>query len=305
MAKAVFTHADGSIYDDHLEERYHFPRTYLNVVERAKGDWIVYYEPRRGKAGSEKIGGRQAYFAVARVVTVDRDPAREDHFYARMSDYLPFPSPPGFREGGVYLESALRKADGSTNKGQFGRNVRDLPEAEFQAILALGFAGVRPELGEDDWSAPDASQGLGEAAAFFEPAPRRIVDQIVSRRFRDAVFARQVKQAYGQTCAMTGLRILNGGGRPEVQAAHIRSVASDGPDTVRNGLALCGTAHWMFDRGLVSVDDDLSILVAKDRLPDAAARLLNPDGRLIAPAAAALRPHRRFLDWHRREVFKG
>ena len=101
MAKAIFTHAPGSIYDDRIEERYHFPRTYLNVVERAQGDWIVYYEPRRLRAGSEETGGRQAYFAVARVVAIDRDPAREDHFYARMADYLPFPSPPAFKEGGL------------------------------------------------------------------------------------------------------------------------------------------------------------------------------------------------------------
>ncbi len=317
MAKAVFTHADGSIYDDHVEERYHFPRTYLNVVQRALGDWIICYEPRRVAAGSEKIGGRQAYFAVARVVGLERDPAREDHFYARMADYLPFASPPGFRIDGHYLESGLGKQDGSTNKGAFGRNVRDLPEAEFDAILALGFANVRPELAEADWAAlDDASQvdllhqphceGFEAPQAPFDPAPpRRIVEQILSRPFRDAAFARQVKLAYAQTCAMTGLKIVNGGGRPEVQAANIRPVAADGPDTVRNGLALCGTAHWMFDRGLVSVDDDLSILFARDRLPDAAARLLNPDGRLIAPMAAALRPHARFLDYHRRQVFKG
>ena len=64
---------------------------------------------------------------------------------------------------------------------------------------------------------------------------------------------------------MTGLRIINGGGRSEVQAAHIRPVASSGPDSVRNGLALSGTAHWMFDRGLLSIGDDYSILIAHDR----------------------------------------
>jgi putative restriction endonuclease len=53
------------------------------------------------------------------------------------------------------------------------------------------------------------------------------------------------------------------------------------------------------------VDDDLSILVARDRLPEAAARLLNADGRARAPASPAFRPHPRFLDFHRREVFKG
>lgn len=312
MAKAVFTHADGSIYDDHPEERYHFPRTYLNVAQRAVGDWIVYYEPRRPAAGSERTGGRQAYFAVARVVRIDRDPARDDHFYARMADYLPFPSPPGFTEGGLHLEGALRKPDGSTNRGAFGRAVRALPDHEFEAILALGFAGLRPELGAEDWAVdrPVAARpkpsgaGFGDAAAAFE-RPRRIVEQIVSRPFREAAFARQVKAAYGQTCAMTGLRILNGGGRPEVEAAHIRPVAADGPDTVRNGVALCATAHWMFDRGLVSIDDDMTILVARDHLPDAARRLLNADGRLIAPEILAQRQHPRFLDFHRREVFKG
>jgi putative restriction endonuclease len=308
MAKAVFTHSPGSSYDDRLEERYHFPRTYLNVVRRAVGDWIVYYEPRRLEAGSERTGGRQAYFAVARVIGLDRDPARADHFYARMADYLPFPSPPSFREGGLYLESALRKEDGSTNRGQFGRNVRDLPDPEFDAILALGFAGVRPDLGAADWAAPDADGppgGVAEERSVFEPAPRRIVEQIVSRPFREAVFARQVKQAYGETCAMTGLRILNGGGRPEVQAAHIRPVAEGGPDVVRNGLALCGTAHWMFDRGLVSVDDDLTLLAARERLPAAAGQLFNADGRLRGPVEPWMRPDRRFLDFHRRHVFKG
>jgi hypothetical protein len=55
----------------------------------------------------------------------------------------------------------------------------------------------------------------------------------------------------GNTCAVTGLCLLNGGGRPEVQAAHIRAVEANGPDTVRNGLALTATVHWMFDRGLI------------------------------------------------------
>lgn len=327
MAHAVFTHADGSIYDDHPEERYHFPRTYLNAVRRAEGDWIVYYEPRRAAAGGGV--GRQVYFAVARVVGIDRDPRDEGHFYARMADYLPFPSPPGFREGGAYLESLLRRADGATNKGAFGRSVRDLPAQEFDAICALGFLGVRPALGAEDWmedraekwavnraqewarDAPPAAPepgGFSDAAAGFEhaaPSPRRLVEQFVSRPFREAAFARQVKAAYGHACALTGLRILNGGGRPEVQAAHIRPVHHDGPDTVRNGLALSGTAHWMFDRGLVSVDDDLSILVACDRLPVEAARLLNADGRLRAPASPALRPHPRFLAHHREAIFKG
>jgi len=55
---------------------------------------------------------------------------------------------------------------------------------------------------------------------------------------------------------MSGLMLRNGGGRPEVQTAHIRPVESRGSDSVRKGLALSGTLHWMFDRGLISVADD-------------------------------------------------
>ena len=226
------------------------------------------------------------------------DPSDAALFYAIMAkgSYLEFERPVPFQEGRLSYESALRKDDGSTNRGAAGRSVRLIPEHEYEAILRSGFTR------ETDLIAQQPADALADEGVVFE---RPLIQQIIQRPFRDAAFARAVKDAYADTCAMTGLRIINGGGRSEVQAAHIRPVAADGPDTVRNGLALCGTAHWMFDRGLVSVDDDLTILVAKDRLPDAAARLLNADRRLIAPMAAALRPSPRFLDFHRREVFKG
>jgi putative restriction endonuclease len=101
------------------------------------------------------------------------------------------------------------------------------------------------------------------------------------------------------------LRLINGGGHPEVQAAHIRSVASAGPDSVRNGLALSGTAHWMFDRGLLAIGDDLGILTMSNGLPEDAARLIVPARRLRMPGDAAMQPHCQFLRWHRENVFKG
>ncbi len=64
------------------------------------------------------------------------------------------------------------------------------------------------------------------------------------------MFRRVVLRAYEQRCAVTGLRLINGGGRAEVEAAHIRPVEANGPDIISNRLALSGTAHWMFDRGL-------------------------------------------------------
>ena len=50
MAKAVLTTKVDPSYDDLPEDRYHFPRRYLNAAREALGDWIVYYEPRRVSA---------------------------------------------------------------------------------------------------------------------------------------------------------------------------------------------------------------------------------------------------------------
>ncbi len=82
MPKAILTTKVDPTYDDLPEQRYHFPRTYLRQVEAAKGDFVIYYEPRRSSDDPASRGGRQAYFATARIVDVIPDPTRADHFYA-------------------------------------------------------------------------------------------------------------------------------------------------------------------------------------------------------------------------------
>ncbi len=99
--------------------------------------------------------------------------------------------------------------------------------------------------------------------------------------------------------------MINGGGRSEVQPAHIRPVAASGPNFLRNGLALCGTAHWMFDRGLISIADDHELLLAKGKVPDQVMSMLNGDRRLLVPTRTDQAPHPMFLKWHRDNVFKG
>ena len=112
-------------------------------------------------------------------------------------------------------------------------------------------------------------------------------------------------RAYDERCAITGLRLINGGGRAEVEAAHIKPVQADGPDIVCNGIALSGTAHWMFDRGLVGLDDDLRIRISRQvNDPDAVASMINPTGALLTPARATDRPWPAFVTWHRSQCFK-
>jgi putative restriction endonuclease len=298
VSKAIFTTKAEPTYDDLPEFRYHFPRTYLRQAEAAVGDEIIYYEPRRTSGDPSSRGGRQAYFAAARVESIRPDAAIPDHFYAFVSGFLPFPRPVPFRDGELYYEAGLQRADGGTSKGAFGRAVRSINDAEFDLILRAGFETLIVP-------APVATQefpGFADEPAMFD---RPIVERVTSRPFRDAAFSGAVKSAYSNTCAVTGLKILNGGGRSEVQAAHIRPVSASGPDSVRNGLALCGTVHWMFDRGLLSLDDDYTILMAPGRVPEPVHRLVNPGSKLKLPARPELRPHPQFLRFHRETVFKG
>ena len=298
MAKAIFTTKVDPTYDDLPEFQYHFPRTYLRAAEAAVGDWIIYYEPRRATGELSSRGGRQAYFATARVAAVRSDPTVPEHFYAFVEDFLQFPRPVPFKDGDLYYESALRRNDGGTNKGAFGQAVRPISDNEYGLILSAASTDLFSSTLSANIALP---QGFAEEPAVFE---RPIVERVTSRPFRDAAFSSAVRAAYDNTCAMTGLKIINGGGRPEVQAAHIRPVADAGPDSVRNGIALCGTFHWMFDRGLLSLDDDLKILLATDRVPDTVSRLINTNRRLVLPRRAELRPHPQFLRFHRESVFK-
>ena len=151
-----------------------------------------------------------------------------------------------------------------------------------------------------------AVSGFHEAHEPFQHlAARQRINQLTNRAVRDRNFRKNVLRAYSERCAITGLRIINGGGRAEAEAAHIKPVEHNGPDIVSNGLALSGTAHWMFDRGLIGLSDDLNILVSRQSNdPDAVKAIVNSSGKLMAPDRPANRPRREFVAWHRKNCFK-
>lgn len=289
MTKAVLTLSPSSVYDDLPEQRYHFPKTYLRQMEAAIGDWVIYYEPRRTGGGTNS-GGRQAYFAIAMVKQVRPDLFNDGYYYADVHNYLPLYSSVPFREGDFYYESMLKRADGKTSKGAFGRAVRSIPDDEYVRIIQLGFSRSLA-----DWEVADNGYMIREE--------RPLIEQIIQRPFRDQAFRQHVRHAYDNTCAITGLKLINGGGRPEVQAAHIVPVEKSGPDSVRNGLALTGTVHWLFDRGLITVDDSFHLVVARKGLPDGTHGLVEHGRKLRLPEDLNSRPHSSFLRWHRENVF--
>lgn len=143
-----------------------------------------------------------------------------------------------------------------------------------------------------------------------DPTPRRTL-ALRALRSRRRAFATEVLDAYERACALCDLRI-QWGNLVEAEAAHIKPHALDGADDVRNGLALCRTHHWSFDRGLWSATD-LAIVevvdagVAAARGADADLASLQPfrGRRLRPPVHAEARPHRAALAWHRGSLYRG
>jgi putative restriction endonuclease len=295
MVKLVLLHKAESIYEDEPDAVYDFPQAYLKAVQEAVGDWIVYYEPVKA--------GPRGYFAVAKISEVMPKPGVEGRYLALIEpqSFLPFDRNVPRLWKGRPFETALTESDGTPKKGGAVQlAVRRLPEADFSRIVNFGLPQELEHMEATRYDPTPA--GLGEEAATFQ---RPVVERLTRRPYREVAFRRKVREAYGYRCAMSGLRLRNGGGRPEVQAAHIRPVESQGSDSVRNGLALSGTLHWMFDRGLISVAEDCeTILVSRNKVPgDVVDRLLSPKGKLLAPREPYNAPHPANLRWHRENIF--
>lgn len=299
MANAVLIQNPHSIYKDEPGVAYHFPKWYLRVVEETIGDWVIVYEGRKGAFG---------YTSVLKVASVLPDLEQADHYFAfreRGKEWQFELVVPRNNPMGEAYEGSLRGADGAAISG--GASVSAVRRLSFGEFTAIVTAGLMPLEG------PEAlPREVVQNYAFAEPRAlftgtetTDIRDTVLSSRVRrDASFACLVKAAYKGRCAISGLDPRNGGGRAEVQAAHIRPVAEKGPDIVVNGLALSGTLHWMFDRGLISVGEKHEILVSDNKVPaEVRQRLISPSGKLHLPDDPRDHPHPAYLKYHRENIY--
>jgi putative restriction endonuclease len=296
--KLVLDMKPNSGYRDDLARRYHFPSRYKLIIDEAIGDWVVFRRPRAG-------GGHMGYIGVGQVEHVEPDPETPGHHYAGIKNFLAFDEVVPWKADGRYLETPLRDLEDKRFIGRLlrGRSARPLAEKDFAAIVGHGLS---------ETLAPANARRLGLTAAEIDeetrdlldaPASeqeRRIVEILLNRKVRDASFRRQVVEAYDARCAVTRLRIVNGGGRAEVQAAHVWAVQHGGPDTVRNGIALSSTVHWLFDRHLISLDEQYRLLVAHNRVPPELRALFHEhEGQIHLPTDPAKWPCGEYVAKHR------
>ncbi len=295
-SKGVFVIGSHSIYQDEPERFYRFPERWMANASKIAGNWIIYLEPRRT--------GPRGYYAVAKFERIVPDPANEGMYLGLIEpgSYLEFGRDVPFQLDGRAVERGLLNPDGRLNNGRAIQSIRPISNDDFNRIVGLGLIDEDELLPRIDDQEPVPDRVHEERIVWEGPVDRATM--LVSRTVRDRQFRKRVLDVYDCRCALTGMKLINGGGRAEAQAAHIMSVGAGGPDVVNNGIALSGTVHWMFDRGLISLSDEGEILLSR-KINDieGVSKLIYGDHKARLPVSDAHRPHVRYLEWHRRECF--
>ena len=84
---------------------------------------------------------------------------------------------------------------------------------------------------------------------------RKTVALTVKKKLRDNSFRKRVLTAYNHQCAVCGIQLKL------VEAAHIIPVQNEGTDETSNGITLCALHHRAYDKGLITIWNDYSILL--------------------------------------------
>jgi putative restriction endonuclease len=133
------------------------------------------------------------------------------------------------------------------------------------------------------------------------------LDQHYHSMSRSAGFRRLIVNAYNHTCAVCKIRLVTPEGYTAVSAAHIVPWSASHNDDPRNGMALCGTHHWAFDRGILGITTDYTILVspivAEDDALSQPLRELH-DQQIHLPSEPSVYPAKQALRWHTKHIYR-
>lgn len=185
-------------------------------------------------------------------------------------------------------------------------------------FLELEHGGELTLLGQDELDASVLEPYLREqltrhasGSLWSERETERIL--LAAVRVGQHVFAQYVLSNCDSRCVFCGLNPATFGARRMLVAGHIKPWKDSTPSErldPRNGLAACPAHDVAFDTGLLSVNGGLRIHVARS-LADAVRT--DPLARqyygrpplqavLVLPAGSQP-PARRYLDWHRQNIF--
>lgn len=142
-----------------------------------------------------------------------------------------------------------------------------------------------------------------EAAGTREAGERYGAPQLVRPRLGQGTFRIAVTDAYQRACAVTTEHSL-----PVLDVAHINPFAEHGEHETSNGLLLRTDIHRLFDRGYVTVTNDLRFEVSralKDDYENGKTYYALHGRPLALPRLQSDRPSPSALQWHQDHCFRG
>ena len=164
---------------------------------------------------------------------------------------------------------------------------------------------LQPPVSEPELAEAEKDQKNHEAKKFELFDNDAALTETHSKRIaRSRAFQKLTTDYYQNKCAVCSNGFSDKNGRTEVEAAHIVPRGKKGADDARNGLALCRSHHWAFDRGLWGVGSDGKINVPPDilKLPANAALKSIVGKSLTPPSIASKTPDAAALAWHRKHI---
>ena len=163
------------------------------------------------------------------------------------------------------------------------------------------------ELFSELYSAAEVLSVDGERKSRIIKEPLGTLEKYLPRKVRvgQRYFRQIVLNAYGERCALTGVGI-----RSLLVASHIVpwSKAVEHRLDVQNGIALNALHDKAFDRGLITFDKDLRLVVAlslRDHFANTtiAQYFKAYEGKPLTIPAEAAGPKPEYLEYHRSKVF--
>ena len=149
---------------------------------------------------------------------------------------------------------------------------------------------------------------MGVDEVILEVTDPERTTSVVTRIKRDPLFPKKVMQAYDFRCCFCHLKLFLNHSPLPLEAAHIKWKARGGECTESNGLSLCPTHHYTFDKGIWSVDESMNIILNSKAAFDTKTDrfFIEFEGRPIISNLIDKKftPKEEFLEWHRNNIFR-
>lgn len=134
-----------------------------------------------------------------------------------------------------------------------------------------------------------------------------MITRVIIRPKRDPLFPKKIMQAYDYRCSFCQLKLYHNHRPFPMEAAHIKWKARGGECVETNGLSLCPTHHYTFDKGVWSLNTNLEIILnPKVTIDTNSDRFFTAfEGRSIIKNLmdSKLRPSEEYVEWHRKNIF--